>query len=281
MSRPTLAWIASYPKSGNTWMRLFLANYLVGGEAPLPINQLHRFVMFDAAASNYVSAGLPAFDPIRQPLAGRSGRSRMLEWVAGRADLTFVKTHMPRQPVDGQMLIPESLTRAAVYIVRDPRDVAVSYARHFVTTPQDAAAIIGKPETIIRPNPKTIAQPIGSWSDHVAGWTDAEARRPAHAVRYEDMLTDPERTFTSTIENLGLPVEADRLQHAIAASSFQELRRQEALDGFHEHPKLRQAFFHTGEVGQWASLLPAEAVRRIEIEHAEQMARFGYLSGTG
>lgn len=281
MSRPTLAWIASYPKSGNTWMRLFLANYLVGGQSPLPINQVHRFICFDATAQIYESAGLPAFDPVTQAEAGWAGRGQMLHWIASRADLTFIKTHMPRGEFLGQQLIPNALTRAALYIVRDPRDVAVSYSRHFGTTPERAAAVLGERDTVVRPNAKSIAQPIGDWSGHAAGWTRPEASAPALWIRYEDMLARPDETFAQTVRHFGLPVDDSRLRRAIAFSSFEELQRQEALSGFKEHPKLRQPFFHTGEVGQWTNLLPTDAARRIETEHAEQMERFGYLSGAG
>ncbi len=281
MPRPTLAWIASYPKSGNTWMRLFLANYLVGGSEPLPINQVHRLVMFDAAVELYRSAGLPAFDHIADDSSARRLRPRMLKWVAGRADLTFAKTHFPRHPIAGRSAIPPALTRAAVYILRDPRDVAISYARHFSTTPDRAAAALGRSATKILPSPRSVTQPIGTWSAHVAGWTDPAARPAALAVRYEDMLADPEATFTRVLAHLGLPLEADRLARAIRFASFDELRKQEERDGFHEQPGLRQAFFHTGAAGQWRDRLSTEAARRIETEHAAQMTRFGYLPGAG
>ncbi len=271
-----IVWLASYPKSGNTWTRIFLANYLFNTDAPIPINKVHRIGIGDSVAKAYRMVGGPGIDLADGP-AMLALRPKVLRGItANGADLNFVKTHNLRDFALGVELIPTPISRAAIYILRDPRDVAVSYARHYNLSPDAAAHAIGRDDNIVVGGAQGVPQYLGSWSRHVETWTK-RAPFPVLALRYEDMSADPERAFARLLEHIGFPVEAERLARAVRFSAFDEVARQESETGFIEKSETAERFFVSGTTGQWQSALSPEAVAEIETRHAHMMRRHGYL----
>lgn len=273
----SIVWLASYPKSGNTWTRIFIGNYLLGGDAPMPINRISQIGTADSAASLYRATGGTAFNPT-DPNQALQLRTRVLQRItANGADVNFVKTHNFRGRVMGIELIPAALTRSAIGIIRDPRDVAVSYARHFGFSPGEAIATMARAENSTAPSAKMVKQYLGNWSAHVRSW--AEARDfPVLMLRYEDMMADPAAAFTKVLSHIGMPVEADRLARAIRFSDFDEMQRQEANATFVERSGKSEKFFHTGTSGQWRDGgLTDDLVARIERDHGPTMRKWGYL----
>lgn len=271
-----IVWLASYPKSGNTWARIFLANYLLGTLQPIPINQVHRIGIGDSVALAYRKVGGGRFDP-----ADTMGHLQLREKVmrgivANGADINFVKTHNARGRAFGTELILPRYTRAAVYIIRNPLDVVVSYARHYGQTPAQAAQTISRPDNTVAADPTSVAQYLGTWSDHVRGWTGTR-EFPVHTMRYEDMKSDPHRAFTGLLGFLGVPADPERVDRAVRFSSFGEMKRQEQSAGFIERSKNAERFFHTGETDQWKQALSPEDVATLRQRHGSVMARFGYL----
>ena len=274
--KKSLVWLASYPKSGNTWLRIFLGNYLFNRDTPMPINQVHRLGVTDSAAANYRLVGKGSFDPA-DPLSALHLRGQVLNWIAsGDADVNFVKTHAIRSTLFGVEMIPAGVSRSAIYILRNPLDMVISYARHFGRTLEQAAAAIGRPGTAIALNEKSVKQYIGNWSDHATSWT-GPLEFPVLVLRYEDLQADPHAAFAKVLGHIGLPVDPVRLDRAIQFSSFDELRRQEDRDDFLEHGKTPERFFHTGRSGHWRGVLPAAVAEAIRRDHGAVMRAFGYL----
>ena len=273
--RKSIVWLASYPKSGNTWLRLFLANYLLNRETPLPINEVQRIGLGDALEPAYRAVAGRPFD-VADPRQSLALRPRVLERiVANGAAVNFLKTHNCRAKAFGVELIPPQLTRSAIYIVRNPLDMVLSYARHYGHTPEFAAVAIGRSDNAVAGGGGTVAQYLGSWSDHVRGWAHCRDF-PVLVLRYEDMTADPEAAFAGALEHIGVPVDADRLARAVRFSSFEELSRQEETGGFIERSAHGGRFFHSGRAGAWREALPAEAAERIRREHGRVMREFGY-----
>ena len=100
-------------------------------------------------------------------------------------------------------------------------------------------------------------------------------------VRYEDLQADPSAAFRPLPARLGLPADEARLEKAIRFSSFGELARQEASDGFRERSANQKKFFRSGTTGGWRGVLPAPLVRRMVRELGPVMRRFGYLGPDG
>lgn len=271
-----IIWLASYPKSGNTWLRAFLHNLLQDPAKPMEINALDRFTHGDTLRHWYETvAGGPIADwPPERIAQLRPKVHRMLS--QSFPDSVFVKTHNALAEVHGVPLITMDYTTAAIYVVRDPRDVAVSMTHHFGLTLDQAVAMLNNAEAATGMDDRNVQQFYGSWSTHVNSWTGQPAQG-LHILRYEDMHQRPRTAFGEVVRFLGLPPDRRRLEKAIRFSSFKVLQNQERRDGFKERSVHAEAFFRAGRAGQWRELLSSAQQAAIEAAHGEVMRRFGYL----
>jgi hypothetical protein len=280
MTRKSIVWLASYPKSGNTWMRIFLANYLFNRNTPMPINEVHRLGAGDSIAQVYRRAASQSpgtrFDisDFRHSLALRGKVLAAL--VNNDADVNFVKTHNLRNKAFGVELIPPYLTRSAIYILRNPLDMVLSYARQYALTPEATAAAIGRSDNSIAGATGTVTQFLGSWTEHVRSWSRCRDF-PVLVLRYEDMQADPNAAFTQALRHIGVPPDPERVARAVQFSSFDELRKQEDDGGFVERSPNSERFFHSGSSGQWRNVLTDDIVARIITDHGVLMKKYGYL----
>jgi hypothetical protein len=273
----SIVWMASYPKSGNTWARIFLSNYLVNAEKPIPINKAHLLVMGDSNIKTYhmVAGQQINVNDIEKTLSFRDKVLRGI--IANKADVNLVKTHNIRKLVRGVNMIPDEYTKSAVYILRNPLDMVLSYARHYGLKIKDAVACISNPDNANAPTEDTVAQFLGTWSDHVNSWTSG-AHYPVLVLKYEDLLADPKLHFAKLVAHFGLPLDEERLERAIRFSSIKELRKQEKESGFVERSQLTDKFFGKGTSGQWESQLSDDLVKYIRREHRDVMERYGYYT---
>lgn len=273
----SLVWLASYPKSGNTWLRVFLANYLRNSQTPLSINQVQQFGFGDSSPPNYnMVAGKPVdtSNP-RVTLPLRDGVLRLI--VANNADVNFVKTHNIRSTAFNVELIPAKYTRSAIYVIRNPLDMVLSYARHYGLTQQEAIKFVGSSENGNSADETSTWQFLGSWSDHVKSWTQG-TQFPVLTLRYEEMLANPHESFGQALKFLGVTPDPDRLDRAVRFSSFDELRQQEEKSGFIESSPNSEKFFDSGKSGRWKDELPQELIQKIRRDHKRMMKKHGYYN---
>jgi hypothetical protein len=276
-----IVWLASYPKSGNTWLRAFLANYLRNPDAPVPINDLPDFILGDNFLVHYAQFTGKKTEDL-SPEEIKALRPKIHEWFASaRGETVFVKTHNMLRVVDGQPLITPSATAGAIYLIRNPLDVVVSFAHHYQTPFDSAVETMCRDNHVLPPSDTVLAQVIGSWSQHVRTWTEAPGLK-LHVMRYEDMLIKPGKTFGSLVKFLQLPKEPRRLVKALKFSSFRELRKQEDEETFVEsRPDGKAKFFREGKARVWQDVLTEEQVARLVECHREFMIKFGYLTPKG
>jgi hypothetical protein len=276
-----IVWIASYPKSGNTWTRAFLHNLtkLMSGEADeQDINEMVRFSTWELDKRRYT--GILGFEPDnavhRREIAAT--RHAVHQQIADEVEgLIFIKTHNCLVLDRGHSTINFAVTAGAIYVVRNPLDVAISYAHHSGRSIDDTIAVLGTPDGESEGKERGIYEVLGSWSQHVASWT--RKRHPAlYVMRYEDMLADPQRVFGGLARHLLLQPTQSELREAIARSSFERLAAQETEKGFRERPPhADQNFFREGRSGQWKEVLTPAQIERIVADHADVMRQFGYL----
>jgi len=277
-----IVWLASYPKSGNTWLRVFLANLMTGESKPFQINHLSRIIPGSASRAAFDGElGIDSADLDYDECDRlREGYHR---FVAGRTSATlFYKIHdafsfLP----DGTCIVPRDVTKGAVYLVRNPLDVAVSYANHAAIGLDQAIDWINREDACLfgdRRRPHTqLRQRLLSWSGHVRSWTERDWGFEVHVMRYEDMKQEPETVFTRTARFIGMDAPTGRIRKALEFSDFKELKSQEERKGFAEKPMHCRSFFNQGKTGTWRTVLSAVQVRRIVERHGEMMDRFGYL----
>ncbi len=278
---PGIIWLASYPKSGNTWVRAFLGNLLLDPAQPLPINQLSDFMLGDGYLIHYEQfSGRKAEELTEQDIWEL--RPKIHEWFAhSRKDNVIVKTHNAVVKIDGRPLITPSATAGAVYVVRNPLDVAVSFAHHYQVTCERAVELMCDRDYVLPPSGGQILQYLSSWSDHLRSWMRAPGL-PLHLMRYEEMQRDPLAAFGALVRFMNLPEDRPRLERAIEFSCFSELSGQERSGGFKEaRPDGATPFFREGRSGAWRGLLSEPLVQRLIEAHGKAMIELGYLTPEG
>ena len=297
-----LVWIASYPKSGNTWVRVFLHHLvrLIAGK-PIEENDLDalgrtstseagRLDLYERFLGKPIaSASLAEIAPVRLRVQAAIAEE------AGRVKPT--KTHNLLGTFLGSPLINLGVSAGAIYIVRNPLDVAVSLAAHFGSTIDAAIDVMGtslrtaaarlRPaitgpigaaiaERDLKLNAAFAPEVWGSWSEHVASWTE-NSPPVIEVVRYEDMFAEPLTAFTAIADHMRLDASAAEIAEAVDLASFARLKAQEQRGGFVERPANVAQFFRVGRAGGWREQLSPAQVDRIVSAHGEQMRRFGYL----
>lgn len=272
----SIIWLASYPKSGNTWLRIFLANYILNQPEPVPINQVHRIGIGDAIAKTYRMVAKTPFDPAdpQQCVALRDGVLRGI--VNNKADVNFVKTHNENGSAFGTKLIPRAYTKSAIYVLRNPLDMIVSYASHYGQSMDMAIESARRSDNVLVGHGENAFQFLGNWSNHVLGWTKARDF-PVLTIRYEDMKADPQKAFGKVIKHIGLPLDQEKLDRSIRFSSFDELRKQEDKTGFIENSDNQARFFRSGKSEQWKDAMTPEQIETVKKDHARVMKRYKYL----
>ena len=271
-----LIWLASYPKSGNTWLRAFLFNLLRNPPEPASINELDRFCIGESAGAWYARrAGRPLEGlEMAQIMALRPAVHR--DFTQAFPDSVFVKTHNFLGECCGIPLHNMEVTAGAIYVVRNPLDVVISMADHFGVSLDAAIERLGDPSSATETSAAHAAEFHSDWSTHVKSWTGHE-NPGLHLMRYEDMLDKPNKSFRRLADFLGLTPPNDRLRRAIKFSSFDVLKTQERKTSFKERSEFSQAVFRAGRKQQWRTHLSRQQIDRIVAAHHEQMARFDYL----
>jgi hypothetical protein len=271
-----IIWLASYPKSGNTWLRAFLHNLLRNPSQPTDINQLDRFALGDSQKMWYAEvADRPLEDMEIADIVALTPavHQRMTQAFP---DSIFVKTHNFLGELFDQQLITMSCSAGAMYVIRNPLDISVSLAHHFGCTIDEAIDMLNDPNCSTPEDAVNVPQYYGDWSHHVRSWTGQENTQLL-VLRYEDMSDKPNKTFARVAKFIGVSPPRQRLQKAIKFSSFKVLQGQEKKHGFKERPVNAESFFRQGRPGQWRQALSAAQIARISDYHHEQMARFGYM----
>ena len=276
-----ILWIASYPKSGNTWTRTFLHNLLKileeDDDSPQDINAMNEFTTWEISAKAYEKfLGKPAKDCDRKEIAAL--RPTVQKEIADNTDgLAMVKTHHALVMDRGTPTINFAVTSGAIYLVRNPLDVAISYSHHMSSTVDFAIEEMATRDLETTVTEKSIYEVYGAWSQHVESWT-RKPHRTIYIMRYEDMLADPVQLFGGLARHLLLKPTPAQLKTAVDRSSFETLQKQEAESGFREKPDVAERFFREGKAGQWRQQLNRRQIRKIVQTHHVQMQRFGYLT---
>lgn len=274
-----IVWLASYPKSGNTWVRLFLQAYITGES---DINNISVTFGDDAAGLYNIGDGMShphEYTPEEiiycRPMALLRLVRLKLQDASNKLPL-IIKSHAPCANPNGIELLPEGMTRATVHIVRDPRDVVPSYATHFGMTIDEAIIDMGKRLKVTKSSKQRVGGFLSSWDLHTRSFLDTQTHN-IKTWRYEDLRHEPAKHFASILEHIGLQADKGRINMALDLCDISRLRKQEQDNGFREaSPKAPGQFFGTGDVGGWRNKLTESQAVRINNAFERQMRKIGY-----
>jgi aryl sulfotransferase len=277
MSGETI-WLASYPKSGNTWLRAVYTGWLKQ-DAPR-LNELAGRLIASARQPFDDALGVASSDLTHEEIDVL--RPRVDELLAADvAGPILRKCHDAFfDGPAGEPVLLVAATRSAIYMIRDPRDVAVSVAHHYGRPVEWGARYVSDPSAVMgtprRALVDQLRQRLGTWSEHVRSWVDA-APFPVHVLRYEDCIAEPVSAFGEALRAVGIDASDEaRIAAAVEQADFDRLRAEEDRDGFSEKPPDAQRFFRRGRAGGWKDELPGDLAAAVRDEHLEIMDRFGY-----
>jgi len=271
-------WLASYPRSGNTWVRMFLRAYMKGH---CDINATEDIV-------EGVHSHLPWQAASAAPIHYLKFTDRMDYYTAALKNSLFLKngqdirlkTHDANAEPHGRQTVPKHITKGGVYIVRDPRDVACSYADYKGCTIDEAIEAMNDDTHAIGSGDTYAWSFLGNWSNHVMSWAGDSSPQFVHCVKYEDLQEKPYETFGGIIKGLGLVERGEAaIRKAVQEVEFSKLKQREQKEGFSESEHKGDRFFRKGKIGSWREELTQEQAERIEEDHSEVMNKLGYEVG--
>ena len=282
-----IIWLASYPKSGNTFLRSLLTAYLFtkdgnfNFEVLKNINQFPNNVTFEKLGidiSNQKEV-IKNYIKVQEETNKRDGEG-----------IRFLKTHSTLQDIDGHKFTNLKNCLGAIYIVRDPRDVAKSYSNHNSTSIDESINhmkefnIGGGIKSKDRKN-ETITH-IGSWSSHYTSWKEFDKVDRYLLIKYEDLVKETEKTFLKVLTFVckltkkKLDLDKNKLKNVLNTTSFESMQKLEKQNGFNEASNFngkKVTFFKYGAKNNWKKFLTLENIKKIEDIFREEMKELGYL----
>lgn len=279
-----IVWLTSYPKSGNTWFRMFLSNYINNSDNPVSLEEIEYTPIAGSAVDFEEIIGLNPFELTAEEVdLWRPDMYRIIsEENLKSKEICYKKTHDAYTiNANGKPIFPEEVSRCAIYFVRNPLDVCISFANHSASKIEKTVDLVLNENASLAGNKSgQLRQILKSWKSHIESW-QSQLLIPIHFVRYEDMLQKPVETFEGIIRFLELEIDEIRLKKAICNSDFKQLQQMEQETGFKEKTQLSKSFFWKGKIGNYRDYLSEEQISRIVEYNYDTMKEFDYINKDG
>jgi hypothetical protein len=270
-----IIWVASYPTSGSTWVRAFLANLFGTDDRPRDLKALDESSITSRGYYD-TAAGRPTKDMGPEDIVRLRGNVQEAI-VRATSDSVFVKTHSWFGDQFNLPLIHPDLTAGAIYVVRNPVDVAVSAAHHYGVDVKAMVDHMADQNFRTAPSDKHVVEYVSSWSQNVASWT-WQPHPKVVILRYEDLYAAPEQQFGQLVRFLGLKPPQSQFERALRHSAFAALPQHEQKRGSEDRSASASAFVRYSQPGEGAKALSPGLIQSILQTHGQQMQRFGYAA---
>ena len=286
-------WISSYPKSGNTWLRLILCGLFFTEDGNLNnFDLLKKIPGFDSLKNfSFVKEkSLKDYDIIFNGTEynEESVLTYSKYWIEAQKRISIdkgkfglFKTHNARVKINNNYYTDSSITLGFIYISRDPRDIVISYSKHINKNIDETIRFlldgqIMKKEKIGNKMPEIIL----NWRDHYLSWKKF-SEVPSLFLKYEDMLNNIElevkkiTNFFYKNYNIKITNESSKIKNIIKSTKFDNLKKKEFQYGFPEHS--HSTFFRKGQQKQWSKILNQKQIEAIEEKFKNQLIELNYI----
>ena len=275
-----IIWLASYPKSGNTWIRLFLDSlFLTSDQFNINQNYIQQFPL------------RKHFDGITENINDQSEFAKKCKIAQSKINLDkkikIFKTHNALWNFNNgeYSFTDEDNTLGVIYVVRDPRSIITSILNYFHKNNYENAIKFMLSDKVLGGGDDASGLPtiVGSWINHYKSWK--KFKKNYLLIRYEDLLEKPQEEFfkiTNYLKNIAnYNFDNEKIIKSIENCEFKNLSDQEDVynfDGNSEtNKKLNQKFFHLGPKNKWQDILTDEVRNKVELLFENEMKEIGYL----
>ena len=286
-------WIASYPKSGNTLLRSIIASLFFSENGLFDFDLLKKIVSFEEIGRlkkivemkqhksllNFIGNSNLVYDNMENL------QSKSL--LGFKEDFAFFKTHFCAL-FNNKKLIIENNTRGVIYILRDPRDVCISWANHASLSLNKSIDFVINKNGFIRwtgtgkfEKYKNIPVHISNWENHIVSWTKEMKNVPSLVLRYEDLVYNKEKVISLIIKffenefNLKILNQELKIKNILKSTDFLTLQKNEKELGFNEAAEGRQ-FFSKGKKNQWKKQLDNNQIQKIQDKFKSTMNKYSF-----
>ncbi len=285
-----IIWIASYPKSGNTWIRALLSSYLFSDDGNFNFELLKNIEQFSSK-----NLSLKLNKDIGYQMRISKSWIPSQELINSDKKIHFFKTHNAICSINGNKFTDEFNTLAAIYLVRDPRNIITSLANHYELSFEETFSFLTNKKKIIFPikvadKKKDVNDPedfnfLGDWSSHYRSWKNINFC-PIQIIKYEDLLIDSKKVFVSILtflqKFLEIKLDEKKIRNAIKSTSFKNLSQMEKDKGFIEsatsHKTMKKInFFNLGKKNNWKNLLDPKIEKKMREVFSKEMKELRYI----
>ena len=273
-----IIWIASYPKSGNTWVRSFLTSYMFKNGKSFNFNDLDKIKSFPSDDEiNFLKNKYNNYKFTHMAENWDSFQKKIIK----KSKFTFLKTHNALCNIKGNNFTTLENTLGLIYIIRDPRDVLISYASHLNLDLKNTANLMSDLNVVEKTPDLLDRSLLSSWSNHYNSWKHFPGKKII--IRYEDLIDSPDLTFLKVIEYLNklidIKINKDLITETINLVNFQKLKKLENENGFPENksPDKKHIFFKSGEKDQWKNKLPVNLQNKFKDIFKNEMFENKYI----
>ena len=277
-----IIWIASYPKSGNTWVRSIISSYFFSKTGDFDFSLLKNISLYPGPKyfKNVINK------PGDVSLFWEHSQKNIIQ----NQKRTFLKTHNALVALNNRSFTTAKTTLGAIYIIRDPRNILSSLKNHYGFKDYNETFEFMKNKKkyiwdIRKKNDYSGFQFLGSWSDHYKSWTKIPKFKTL-LIKYEDLQKDCYSTshkiikFILTLDAQNIELDEKKLFRSIETTKFDVLKKKEIDYGFEESIKVNdvnRSFFFLGPENNWKKSLPKEILSKVENEFKDDLNHFNYL----
>ena len=272
-------WIASYPKSGNTWMRAIISSLLFTTDGKFNFGLFKLIEQFEKRKwFNFVNNEEFTMRDISKYWV--EAQERIIIEDNYNFLYNFFKTHSLNGKFDQNDFTNDKVTGGIIHVVRDPRDVALSFSKHRGENIDATIDFMINKSAMFPFDGERITTFISRWDFHFLSWQKINV--PKLLITFEELFTDTKKTLNvieSFLKN-ELKIDIDntknKIENIVQSTKFDELKDFEEKNGFNEATK-NSSFFRKGKIKQWEKELSKNHIKKIEKEFKPTMQKLGYL----